>query len=184
VVDERKGHKMSETKAVDYDLASLRGKLNFVNDVLETKKAQLSEQYKKLEIFCNELYVDLNTNGEIKTAYLSLITDADSYEYIHSVKAAVYAFEIGKRCGFSETTLKQLLLGALVHDLGNVFVDKRILSKTGPLNTDEWQQVKEHPGRGAGILRTLGAPVEVCEVVGQHHERMDGAGYPEKLKGP
>ncbi len=73
--------------------------------------------------------------------------------------------------------------GCLLHDVGKIGVPEEILTKPGPLTAEEWQIMRRHPQTGARVVRPLGLSSTVVDVVLYHHERWDGSGYPERLKG-
>jgi putative nucleotidyltransferase with HDIG domain len=75
------------------------------------------------------------------------------------------------------------LYGCLLHDVGKIGVPERILMKPGPLTADEWEVMRRHPQTGARVVRPLGLAPVVSDVVLHHHERWDGGGYPERLRG-
>lgn len=101
----------------------------------------------------------------------------------HAQRLIKYSQLIGKDLNLSETTLNELELLCTLHDIGKIGIDDRILKKAGPLTNEEWEQMKRHPEIGYRIamaspeLRAI-APYILC-----HHERWDGSGYPQGLKG-
>ena len=90
---------------------------------------------------------------------------------------------VGRELRLSKSELELLELAAVVHDLGKLCVPPEIISKPGALDTDEWTAMRNHPSAGADLLEPCEAPTEVLEIVRSHHERWDGAGYPDGLKG-
>jgi HD-GYP domain-containing protein (c-di-GMP phosphodiesterase class II) len=81
--------------------------------------------------------------------------------------------------------LRHLAVGGLLHDIGKLAVPSAILQKPGRLSDDEFAEIKRHPESGVSLLRDLGGfSAEVYALVGQHHERLDGGGYPSGLVGP
>lgn len=109
----------------------------------------------------------------------------DNYTYHHSVNVCVLSIVLGVALGMNRAKLYKLGLGALLHDLGKVFVDKTIIEKPGPLTPEEFQEVKKHPGLGYQYLAKAQFNLPMSALIGvlQHHERMDGSGYPEGLSG-
>jgi HD-GYP domain-containing protein (c-di-GMP phosphodiesterase class II) len=94
------------------------------------------------------------------------------------------AVEIGEQLGLSPTRLRSLAIGGLLHDIGKLSVPDSILQKPGPLDDDEFAVVKLHPERGRELLNELGGFDEtVRRLVLDHHERLDGSGYPRGLAG-
>ena len=77
----------------------------------------------------------------------------------------------------------EFLFGCLLHDVGKIGVPERILTKPGPLTDDEWVVMRSHPDTGARVVEPLGLPQTVVDIVRHHHERWDGAGYPDGLAG-
>ncbi|MEW6207738.1 MAG: HD-GYP domain-containing protein [Acidobacteriota bacterium] len=91
--------------------------------------------------------------------------------------------ELGQRAGCSEDDLKALRLAAMLHDIGNMAVPQQILEKPGALTAEEFGQVKVHPRIGARMVESIGFPFPVADIIRYHHERFDGTGYPEGLRG-
>lgn len=113
------------------------------------------------------------------------VTSYDYYTYTHCVNVCIFSVALAQKADLGETSdLLVLGTGALLHDVGKSLIDKSIVNKKGPLNGEEWAKMKEHPVQGVKILRqTGGLPEECYAVVGQHHERCDGSGYPRGLRG-
>jgi HD-GYP domain-containing protein (c-di-GMP phosphodiesterase class II) len=108
--------------------------------------------------------------------------DASTEE--HTRRVAMLAVEIGERLGLSPTRLRSLAIGGLLHDIGKLSVPDSILQKPGPLDDDEFDVVKLHPERGRELLNELGGFDEtVRRLVLDHHERLDGSGYPRGRAG-
>ena len=102
----------------------------------------------------------------------------------HSRKAARYALLLAQVLGVEkEDVLRNLELGALLHDIGKVVVPREILAKAGPLTADERQIIREHPGVGWRLIREFPPLRTASEIVLSHHERFDGLGYPRGLAG-
>ena len=100
----------------------------------------------------------------------------------HTRRVALLAVEIGEQLGLSPTRLRSLAIGGLLHDIGKLSVPNTILQKPGPLDDDEYAVIKLHPERGRELLSELGGFDEsVKRLVLDHHERLDGRGYPRGL---
>jgi HD-GYP domain-containing protein (c-di-GMP phosphodiesterase class II) len=109
-------------------------------------------------------------------------TNRSSYE--HAVDVAVMSLMMGRAHGLRPHQLNHLGLGALMHDLGEMDLPGHIQRPAGPLSPEEEALFREHPRRGAAILsRTKGVPEPVHRIVWEHHERVDGSGYPYGLQG-
>jgi putative two-component system response regulator len=101
----------------------------------------------------------------------------------HASRVVGYTDSLARRCGVSDEDRASLRLAALLHDIGKIGVPDHILQKPGPLTTDEFEIVKRHPAMGYEVLAELTEHANVRTWVYQHHERWDGTGYPNRLKG-
>jgi putative nucleotidyltransferase with HDIG domain len=101
----------------------------------------------------------------------------------HAERVVSFSHRLGCELGLSRREMAALELGARLHDIGKIAVPDSILHKPAELDTEEWQKMREHPARGATIVRNLRLPEGVALVVGQHHEKWDGTGYPSHLAG-
>jgi putative nucleotidyltransferase with HDIG domain len=102
----------------------------------------------------------------------------------HSRSVAAISVLVGRELGLGKQELALLELAAAVHDLGKLAVPAEIIAKPGALDDAEWTAMRKHPAAGADLLEPCDAPAEVLEMVRSHHERWDGTGYPDGLKGP
>lgn len=107
----------------------------------------------------------------------------DPYLLAHSVRVSRIAGRIGRVLSFSEAEIGVLEVGALLHDVGKIGIPDRILRKPGPLTDEEYAMVKVHPALGSKILAPFPELAPVLSAVHHHHERFDGLGYPDNLRG-
>ena len=114
----------------------------------------------------------------ITEALSELVESRDPYTAGHSKHVARLAVDTGKEMGFSKTDLEGLHVCALLHDVGKAIIPAAILNKPGKLSEHEWGLIKEHPTTAYETLRRIPFPWPVADVVYQHHERLDGSGYP------
>jgi diguanylate cyclase (GGDEF)-like protein/putative nucleotidyltransferase with HDIG domain len=115
---------------------------------------------------------------------LALAIEAkDHTTHDHLQRVQSYAVEVGKDLGLDESQLEALRAAAVLHDIGKLAVPEHIISKPGKLTREEFEKMKIHPVVGAEILERVRFPYEVTPIVRSHHERWDGAGYPDGLRG-
>jgi PAS domain S-box-containing protein len=107
----------------------------------------------------------------------------DPYTAGHQRRVAALACAIAERLGMTQAQIDGLRLASAVHDIGKVQVPSEILSKPGPLTAIEYKMVQQHSEAGFNILKGIEFPWPVAEMVLQHHERLDGSGYPQGLVG-
>ena len=98
-------------------------------------------------------------------------------------RVAEYACLLAREIGLEDLTMFWFRIGALLHDVGKIEVPSEILTKKGPLTTEERQVMERHAATGAELLRDIEFPWDVLPMIRGHHERWDGAGYPDHLAG-
>ncbi|SJZ49316.1 bifunctional diguanylate cyclase/phosphohydrolase [Selenihalanaerobacter shriftii] len=114
---------------------------------------------------------------------LTIINARDRYTYGHSERVMKYALAIGKEMSLDEGVLQRLRYAAFLHDIGKIDIGHDVLNKKGRLNDTEWDLIKNHPTFGVNIIEPLEGLDDIIPAVMYHHERYDGMGYPEGLKG-
>ncbi|MBI4494668.1 MAG: diguanylate cyclase [Chloroflexi bacterium] len=115
---------------------------------------------------------------------LAAAVDArDSYTHDHGDQVARLSVFLGQLLGLSASDLRALMLAGTVHDVGKIGVPDRILRKPGPLTDDEWTSMRSHSNVGDHILQQVRGLEEIAPLIRAHHERWDGCGYPDGLRG-
>ena len=114
---------------------------------------------------------------------VSTLDAKDPYTRGHSERVALLARRLGQQIGLETSDLEDIYLSGLLHDIGKVGVDDRILAKPGQLTEDEFRQIQQHPMIGYQILCQLRNLAQILPGVRHHHEAFNGKGYPDKLKG-
>ncbi len=152
------------------EMRDLRVNLEADKTSLEDKVARLAEEREKLSM------------GVIEA--MALAIDAkDRYTHGHSARVREFATQFGRHLGLDQHALKRLEFSSILHDIGKIGIPEGILNKKERLTDDEWKVVRSHPEKGVEILGALpGFPDALKEIRG-HHERWDGRGYPDQLKG-
>jgi diguanylate cyclase (GGDEF)-like protein len=125
--------------------------------------------------------------SEVQLALIEALAQAieakDSTSHDHLDRMQIYAEGLARALGMDESEIRGVRTATLLHDIGNLAVPERILSKPGPLSYEEFDRLKTHPRAGAEILSSVPFPYPVTPLVLSHHERWDGRGYPAGLKG-
>ena len=146
--------------------------------IRNTAQRQVAEQ--KAERSLEHLHRTLH---EVITAMSKIIEMRDPYTFGHQERVSALAGAIAGEMGLSEDQLEGIKIAAKIHDVGKVYVPMEILSKPGQLSSIERQIIQAHAQGSYDILKSIEFPWPVAEIALQHHERMDGSGYPGGLKG-
>lgn len=158
-----------------YELASDTMHELLTGDITKTKIEHVSETIDA------SVKLALSEPNAIKS--MIEVTTHDYYTYTHSVDVSTYALTFGAYLGLNEVQLKALTKGAMLHDLGKKNIPLEILNKNGKLTDDEFEFMKRHPSFGIDILTKLGENDDILfSIVEQHHEKVNGSGYPRGLK--
>jgi HD-GYP domain-containing protein (c-di-GMP phosphodiesterase class II) len=153
-----------------------------VKKLMTSPSVKVSVDVKKVGEIVERLIANILDSDKI-VASLCDVRSIDEYTFSHSVNVSVISIVTGIGAGFKEDTLKDLGIGALLHDLGKVKVDDAILRKPGSLTSIEYDEVKRHTLYGYEILKNSGnISQDACDIALSHHERLDGSGYPRKLR--
>jgi putative nucleotidyltransferase with HDIG domain len=144
-----------------------------------------------LAVFARERNTRLEQLLELNNAYrgtalvLGDVVEADDgYTGEHCKSVVALAIEVGERLGLTAGQLRNLEFGALLHDVGKIAIPKEIINKPGKLDPDEWRTIQTHTLEGQKMLDQVGGFMrEVGLIVRSHHERWDGDGYPDRLRG-
>ncbi len=151
----------------------------------------LMKPYNKLELVTRvksllrikELYDDLDSSESVVFTLAETLEAKDVYTRGHSERVARYSVLLGKALGFNEAELEELRRGSLLHDIGKVGVKDAVLNKEAKLTPEELAHIKTHPARGYEICKHLKSFKNLLPVIRSHHERIDGRGHPDGLKG-
>jgi PAS domain S-box-containing protein/putative nucleotidyltransferase with HDIG domain len=149
--------------------------LVFVRDITDRKQAEeeLTRSYQQMQEMLDTAVNALASTVEMK----------DQYTAGHQPRVTQLACAIAEEMGFSKERIEGIRMAGLIHDIGKIMVPAEILNKPGPLTEIQYEMVKMHPRAGYEILKDIKFPWPVAQMVLQHHELMDGSGYPEGLAG-
>ena len=146
-------------------------------NVMSSAIGQAIEQLKKAAHENNLLFIN-------SVRMLAAAIDAkDPYTRGHSERVARYSIGIGKNLGLSDKEMRNLRISALLHDVGKIGIDDRILRKPGALSDDEFEVMKGHPAKGAAIMSGVAQLIDIIPGMKYHHEKWSGGGYPDGLVG-
>jgi putative nucleotidyltransferase with HDIG domain len=154
--------------------------------------SELAENFNKMagdiEEYIEKLKEAAEANRELFLGSIRMLAAAidekDPYTRGHSGRVAKYSTLIGRELGLSDEDLDKLRIAALLHDVGKIGVDDRVLKKPGALTAEEFELMKQHTVKGANIMRPVSQLKEMLPGIELHHEHMDGRGYPYGLTGP
>jgi len=115
--------------------------------------------------------------------YVNALANYVDWLYTHSIDVAIISLMIAMELEFNDDELWDIGLGAFLHDIGKLLVPKNIIQKPGPLTDIEKVYIRQHCELGMSSIEPLCLPKECTDIILQHHERLDGSGYPKGLKG-
>lgn len=120
---------------------------------------------------------------QIIVAFANALDAKSPWTMGHSERVTSYALAIAEHMGINRQEREMLKIASLLHDIGKIGTYDSILDKAAPLTAEEWRLIKAHPRKGADILAPIGHLQPVIPIIRHHHERVDGTGYPDMLKG-
>jgi putative nucleotidyltransferase with HDIG domain len=188
----------SETIGLYFERKEMEDRLRNSNNFLETRvherTKELAEANQELQIEIaerrraqqelNESFLRLKkAMEETVNALISAVEIRDPYTAGHQLRVATLSREIGLAMGLSKHELDGIRIAAILHDIGKIYVPAEILTKPSSLTETEFSMIKNHPLAGYDILKTIDFDLPVAKIVYQHHERIDGSGYPQGLAG-
>lgn len=150
----------------------------FVEESMESIIKSGSLNYEKLHLVVNQI-IDEIFESEDVTLSLANLKAVDDYIFHHSVNVCILSIITGIYSGLNKNRLIELGVGAILHDIGKTLVPRDILNKPSRLTVDEFEVIKEHSSLGYGVVGSIDTLTnDSAEVILSHHERYDGAGYP------
>lgn len=116
-------------------------------------------------------------------ALAMLVDSRDAGTNVHADRVAELAEELALSLGCTQERARDVYLAGKLHDIGKVAIPDSILRKRGKLTEEEWEMMRRHPSIGANVVSHVGALARLAPIIRSHHERYDGAGYPQGLRG-
>ncbi|MGD6779945.1 HD domain-containing phosphohydrolase [Sutcliffiella horikoshii] len=117
------------------------------------------------------------------TSVVDRVEERDPYTYKHNERVARYSIKIAKKLALSKSHLERLYISAILHDIGKINIPSEILNKPAKLTNEEFALIKKHPQDGADMVKELYYDDTIATIIEQHHERLNGRGYPKGLLG-
>jgi response regulator RpfG family c-di-GMP phosphodiesterase len=160
-------------KKLGLEYGKLQKREKLLDVVVRERTRELQVAYDRLKAASRQALLGLAEAIEAK----------DPYTKGHCGRTAVFAMALGREAGLSETDLEVLEFGSFLHDIGKIGVKDSVLLKPGALDDDEWKHMKVHPVVGYQIAVQLDMLKPMVPCIRNHHERWEGGGYPDNLKG-
>ena len=162
------------------DYIKLMATLNELNELKASLEIQVENRTHELDKE-KKSYEELTL--ETLSSLASVVDAKDHYTNGHSFRVAAYSKGIAEQLGLSRRECEQIYFAGLIHDVGKIGINESILTKPGKLDEHEYDIIKSHPSLGGDILKGIKEFPVFEQVARNHHERYDGGGYPDKLKG-
>jgi len=151
------------------------------NELLEARVRSQNIELKQMNHYLDALVRE--RTGALLDGLLAALEYRDSETQWHSRRVALYTTTMARMVGVEDESLAQISRGALLHDIGKIGIPDAIMLKPGKLTEEDWEIMRTHPKLGYGLLSGIDFLNEGKRIVLEHHERFDGAGYPNRLKG-
>lgn len=161
----------------------------FLDTTKDVKFSNDSKRILQSLALISSIIVELNHSREKELKYrkeamrllLSILEARDSYTHGHSERVARTAALIARKLGLKEDEVNHTYWAGILHDIGKLVIPENILKKPGPLTSEEWQIIKQHPEHGEDFVKRFTALGHLAIFIRHHHERYDGSGYPDNL---
>ncbi|WP_270474883.1 HD-GYP domain-containing protein [Clostridium cochlearium] len=179
-----KDDRLEDINVEDEEFIQLKQRtIKSVSDISKNIHGYTGKKFKEVISSIENLVNYIIDIGDVNKSLYDIKT-YDNYTYLHSLDTCVMTSFLGIALGFKDEELKDLGIGASLHDIGKTEVPLKILNKKGKLNDEEFEEIKKHTLYGAKLLSgNKKLSKNIIDIVEQHHERIDGKGYPYKLCG-
>jgi HD-GYP domain-containing protein (c-di-GMP phosphodiesterase class II) len=160
-------------RKITAEYARLQRRETLLDVVVKERTKELEESYLKLKA----------ANRQALFGLAEAIEAKDTYTKGHCGRVAAYSLVLAKEAGYPDDGLETMEFGAFLHDIGKIGIRDAVLLKPGPLDDDEWKHMREHAAKGYDIAVQIEMLKPILPAVRNHHERWDGTGYPDGMKG-
>lgn len=160
--------------------ASLIKQLKKKIEELEKSRNEINRLYNILQ---KDYQVQVESIENVMISLAYIIEAKDKYTIGHTQRVSTYAVKLAEKIGLEKEKTERLRMAALIHDIGKIGVPEVILNKPGKLTEAEFELVKKHPVIGGNICKPLANFNDLCDIIRHHHEKLNGSGYPDGLKG-
>ncbi|MCR5267115.1 MAG: HD-GYP domain-containing protein [Lachnospiraceae bacterium] len=159
--------------------------LTIIAIIIIYRRNVMIDRYQKIEVdyLKGKQQASRRLFEQTSTALVNAVDAKDTYSHGHSLRVAEYSEKIARMMGKDEEECQKIYYAALLHDVGKIGIPNTIINKKGKLDPEEYEVIKQHPGKGNSILSSISEYPYLSIGAHFHHERYDGKGYPEKLKG-
>jgi len=161
------------TRRLAVEQKQLQRRQTLLDVVVKERTNELEDSYQKLKA----------ANRQALFGLAEAIEAKDPYTKGHCGRVAAYTLVLAREAGYPDDGLETLEFGAFLHDIGKIGIRDAVLLKPGPLDDAEWVHMREHPVKGYEIASKIEMLKPIMSAVRNHHERWDGTGYPDKMKG-
>jgi HD-GYP domain-containing protein (c-di-GMP phosphodiesterase class II) len=165
---------------------STRANEGIRNEVGELARA-INKMAKDIQVYIQAVEAKAEENNRLFMNSIRAIANAidakDPYTRGHSERVSDYSMIVAREFGLDERRLRIMRIASLLHDVGKIGIEDKILRKPGALTNDEFGEMKKHPPKGADILASIPEMTEMIPGIRHHHERWGGGGYPDGLRG-
>lgn len=174
-----------KTKTSNEKIGAFDISISFGYETKDAEDQDIHEIYKRAEddMYRHKLYESASIKNKTIGLIMNTLYEKSNREMLHSERVSELCKMIAVEMNLEKDAINQIGAAGLMHDIGKMGIDEKILNKEGKLSFDEWQEIQRHPEIGYRILSSSNEFSEMSNYVFEHHERWDGKGYPKKIKG-
>ncbi|MBU4438347.1 MAG: HD domain-containing protein, partial [Firmicutes bacterium] len=177
--------KRMKTAAMKESIGAINFSISFGYETKTNMNQDIQEILKNAEdnMYRHKLYESASIKNKTIDLIMNTLYEKSSREMLHSKRVSEICEKIAEKMNFDQDDISQVKAAGLIHDIGKMGIDEKILNKPGGLDQDEWKKIQRHPEIGYRILSSSSEFSELARYVLEHQERWDGNGYPKRLMG-